>query len=383
MHWMANPVRGFMGAMVRRQVLAVPAGVCVCGVCACGGDTTFSDMQTGMHEFRRDILPHFAGANQWQLIAIGVVVGVVIGLYASYFQADLGALCSWCGVDKPSPQSYSQRSPRFWPLRGCVAPIDIPVCRRQRIQVCGRIRPPVEARRRVASCWCVWHVHDLHLGIRVRGMLRYLSAAQGSIDEPRRRCACVLHLTYVLVSVSPFTTGTSRSCLFTWWELSPSPSPSRATTATTYPLAPRSPSHRQRHSCPWPGTAAAVALATAALPTSGVLCPPPKAPCWPSRQLVPSATRFPWRRLEVLRVCMLCVYVVCVCCVHISSTSYVSWGAIVPSCKSLVASYFDMHLLPSNSLSITFRQVSHAHRVLPLHLVATKVHVNGVSNKMP
>ena len=45
---------------------------------------------TGMHEFRRDILPHFAGANQWQLIAIGVVVGVVIGLYASYFQADLG-----------------------------------------------------------------------------------------------------------------------------------------------------------------------------------------------------------------------------------------------------------------------------------------------------
>ena len=65
------------------------------------------------------------------------------------------------------------------------------------------------------------------------------------------------------------------------------------------------------------------------------------------------------------------MYVVCVCCVYISSTSCVSWGAIVPSCKSLVASYFDMHLLPSNSLGITFRQVSHAHRVLPLHLVAT------------
>ena len=70
-------------------------------------------------------------------------------------------------------------------------------------------------------------------------------------------------------------------------------------------------------------------------------------------------------------VCVFCVCMLCVCCVHISSTSYVSRGAIVPSCKSLVASYFDMHLLPSNSLSITFRQVSHAHRVLPLHLVTT------------
>ena len=36
MHWMANPVRGFMGAMVRRQVLAVLAGVCVrVRLCVC------------------------------------------------------------------------------------------------------------------------------------------------------------------------------------------------------------------------------------------------------------------------------------------------------------------------------------------------------------
>lgn len=55
------------------------------------------DAQTGMHEFRRDIMPHFAGGNQWQLIAIGAVIAVVIALYASYFQVDLGtALLAHC-----------------------------------------------------------------------------------------------------------------------------------------------------------------------------------------------------------------------------------------------------------------------------------------------
>ena len=51
-------------------------------------------VQTGMHEFRRDIMPHFAGSNQWQLVAIGIVVAIVIAVYASYFQVDLGTSCA-------------------------------------------------------------------------------------------------------------------------------------------------------------------------------------------------------------------------------------------------------------------------------------------------
>lgn len=58
----------------------------------------FMTAMTGMHEFRRDILPNFANGKQWELAVIGAVVALVTAAYASYFQADLaGAFSSSAG----------------------------------------------------------------------------------------------------------------------------------------------------------------------------------------------------------------------------------------------------------------------------------------------
>jgi len=43
---------------------------------------------TGMHEFKRDILPPFSNGNQWKLVIIGCLVGAVVALYSCYFYVD-------------------------------------------------------------------------------------------------------------------------------------------------------------------------------------------------------------------------------------------------------------------------------------------------------
>jgi len=49
---------------------------------------SFMIAYTGMHEFKRDILPPFSNGNQWKLVVIGLVIGVVVALYACYFYVD-------------------------------------------------------------------------------------------------------------------------------------------------------------------------------------------------------------------------------------------------------------------------------------------------------
>jgi len=44
---------------------------------------------TGMQDIESTFVPQFGNGKQWQLVLIGLVVGVVIALYASYFVVDL------------------------------------------------------------------------------------------------------------------------------------------------------------------------------------------------------------------------------------------------------------------------------------------------------
>jgi len=50
---------------------------------------SFMIAYTGMQDIESTFVPQFGNGNQWKLVVIGLVVGVVIALYASYFVVDL------------------------------------------------------------------------------------------------------------------------------------------------------------------------------------------------------------------------------------------------------------------------------------------------------